>query len=306
MFNAANTPQKPSDSQTNRAVRRKLALLIDADNARPDLVAELMVETQRYGDVTIRRAYGDWTEPNMRSWRQAMLDHAIQPVQQWRYTIGKNATDSAMIIDAMDVLHSGVVQGFCIVSSDSDYTRLCVRIRESGLFVMGIGQYQTPSAFVQACDVFAFEEHLYPRMKSQMEAENAELLEKYAQVMAPYEGGSASAANGHAPESRPPEAVPAHNGTQAAADSAQAAGNGLISGTMRDLVEDAFNRTKQPNGWAELSVFGSMIRELAPDWDLRKLGYSQLSRFVKDHPESFQVKSVRRAGHAQIYVRLKK
>ncbi len=300
MFNAANTPQKPSDSQSSRATRRKLALLIDADNARPDLAAELMVETQRYGDVTIRRAYGDWTEPNMRSWRQAMLDHAIQPVQQWRYTIGKNATDSAMIIDAMDVLHSGVVQGFCIVSSDSDYTRLCVRIRESGLFVMGIGQYQTPSAFVQACDVFAFEEHLYPRMKSQIEAENAELLEKYAQVMAPYEGDSTPTPNGHAPEASSPETVPAANGTQVAAE------NGLISGTMRDLVEDAFNRTKQPNGWAELSVFGSMIRELAPEWDLRKLGYSQLSRFVKDHPASFQIKSVRRAGHAQIYVRLKK
>jgi uncharacterized LabA/DUF88 family protein len=138
----------------------KLAMLIDGDNAQHSLLQEMLEEASRYGTVNIRRAYGDWTQPNLAYWRPVMLTYAIQPIQQWRYTIGKNATDSSLIIDAMDILYSGTVQGFCIVSSDSDYTRLCTRIRESGLFVMGIGRKLTPEAFVNACDVFVHVENL--------------------------------------------------------------------------------------------------------------------------------------------------
>jgi uncharacterized LabA/DUF88 family protein len=142
---------------------RRVALLIDGDNAQPSLVNQILAEAGKYGLVTIRRIYGDWTTTSMSGWKAALHDSAIQPIQQFRYTIGKNATDSAMIIDAMDILHSHQVDGFCIVSSDSDYTRLATRIREIGFFVMGIGKRSTPRAFVNACNVFIYTENLVPR-----------------------------------------------------------------------------------------------------------------------------------------------
>ncbi len=138
----------------------RIAMLIDGDNAQYSLLEPMLEEASRYGAITIRRAYGDWTTPNLAGWRPLMLAHAIQPIQQWRYTTGKNATDSALIIDAMDILYSGTVKGFCIVSSDSDYTRLGTRIRESGLFVMGMGHQRTPEAFINACNVFVYVENL--------------------------------------------------------------------------------------------------------------------------------------------------
>ncbi len=139
---------------------RRLALLIDGDNAQAALINKMMAEAGKYGLLTIRRNYGDWTTPNMNSWKETLNNHAIQPIQQFRYTVGKNATDSAMIIDAMDILHSNLVDGFCIVSSDSDYTRLATRIREEGLFVMGVGKRHTPKPFVNACNVFIYTENL--------------------------------------------------------------------------------------------------------------------------------------------------
>jgi uncharacterized LabA/DUF88 family protein len=144
---------------------RRMAVLIDGDNAQPSLIDKILAEASKYGTVTIRRTYGDWTTANMGGWKDSLQTFAIQPIQQFRYTIGKNATDSAMIIDAMDLLYSGVVDGFCLVSSDSDYTRLATRIREKGFFVMGIGQKKTPRAFVSACDVFVYTENLLPQPK---------------------------------------------------------------------------------------------------------------------------------------------
>jgi hypothetical protein len=144
---------------------RKVALLIDGDNAQPLLIGDILAEVGKYGLITIRRIYGDWTTVNMAGWKKALHENAIQPVQQFRYTVGKNATDSALIIDAMDILHSRLVDGFCIVSSDSDYTRLATRIREAGFFVMGIGKRSTPKAFVNACNVFIYTENLGPREK---------------------------------------------------------------------------------------------------------------------------------------------
>src|SRR5690606_14335392 len=129
----------------------KLAVLIDADNAQASIAAELLAEVSRYGTATIKRAYGDWTTPNLRGWKEHLQSLAIQPIQQFANTTGKNATDSALIIDAMDLLHGGLVNGFCIVSSDSDFTRLATRIRESGLVVYGLGEQKTPAAFVAAC-----------------------------------------------------------------------------------------------------------------------------------------------------------
>ena len=141
----------------------RIAMLIDGDNAQASLIEHILAETAKYGTVTTRRIYGDWTTPNMNGWKDSLHTYAVQPAQQFRYTTGKNATDSALIIEAMDLLHAGTVGGFCIVSSDSDYTRLAMRIREQGLFVMGIGRFNTPKSFVNACEVFAYTENLSPQ-----------------------------------------------------------------------------------------------------------------------------------------------
>ena len=146
-------------------IERRIAILIDGDNAQSSLIEQILVEAGKYGNATIRRVYGDWTTPNMSSWKDILNIHAFQPIQQFRYTVGKNATDSAMIIDAMDILHSDQVDGFCLVSSDSDYTRLATRIRESGLLVVGIGEKKTPRAFVSACNVFIYTENLSRRSR---------------------------------------------------------------------------------------------------------------------------------------------
>lgn len=138
----------------------KLAVLIDADNAQPSVIKGLLEEVATRGIASVKRAYGDWTSPNLKGWKEVLHLWAIQPVQQFSYTQGKNSTDSSLIIDAMDLLHAGKVDGFCLVSSDSDFTRLATRIRESGLLVYGFGEKKTPEAFVAACDKFVFTEIL--------------------------------------------------------------------------------------------------------------------------------------------------
>ena len=145
---------------------RHIALLVDGDNAQPSLIEPILGEVAKHGVITTRRIYGDWTEPQMSGWKKRLQTYAIQPIQQFRYTVGKNATDSALIIDAMDLLHAGSLDGFCIVSSDSDYTRLATRIREQGLFVMGIGNRQTPSSLVNACEVFVYTDNLVESKKA--------------------------------------------------------------------------------------------------------------------------------------------
>ena len=142
------------------ATTDNLAVLVDADNAQASVIAELFAEVARYGTPTVKRAYGDWTTPNLSGWKDVLHLHAIQPIQQFRYTTGKNATDSALIIEAMDLLHGGKVDGFCLVSSDSDFTRLATRIREAGLSVYGFGEKKTPKPFVAACDKFIYTEIL--------------------------------------------------------------------------------------------------------------------------------------------------
>ena len=137
-------------------IQRRLAVLIDADNAQPAIIEGLVREIVKYGIPSVKRIYGDWTTPNLAGWKSVLLDHSIQPIQQFRYTVGKNATDSAMIIDAMDLLYTRRFDGFCLVSSDSDFTRLASRIREEGLLVYGFGEEKTPKAFVSACDKFIF------------------------------------------------------------------------------------------------------------------------------------------------------
>ena len=147
-------------SQPSEISQAKLAVLIDADNTKPAIIEGLLNEVAKYGVASVKRIYGDWTNTNLRSWKDRLLEHAIQPIQQFSYTSGKNATDSAMIIDAMDLLYSEKLDGFCIVSSDSDFTRLAARLRESGRIVYGFGEKKTPRAFVSVCDKFIYTEIL--------------------------------------------------------------------------------------------------------------------------------------------------
>ncbi|MDR0878099.1 MAG: NYN domain-containing protein [Treponema sp.] len=153
-------PLLPFSTQQIDASQAKLAVLIDADNTPPAVIEGLLDEVAKYGVASVKRIYGDWTSTNLRSWKERLLEFAIQPIQQFSYTTGKNATDSAMIIDAMDLLYSEKLDGFCIVSSDSDFTRIAARIRESGRTVYGFGEKKTPRAFVSVCDKFIYTEIL--------------------------------------------------------------------------------------------------------------------------------------------------
>jgi uncharacterized LabA/DUF88 family protein len=153
-------------SETNNS----LAVLIDADNAHPSIVEGLLAEVAKLGVASVKRIYGDWTTPNLAQWKQVLLEHSIQPIQQFRYTNGKNATDSAMIIDAMDLLYAGHFAGFCLVSSDSDFTRLAARIRESGRRVYGFGEEKTPRPFVSACDRFIYTEVFAKKQEGDLES----------------------------------------------------------------------------------------------------------------------------------------
>ena len=150
-----------------------IAVLIDGDNAQPKLIKEIVEEVSKYGKATIRRIYGDWTTPQMNGWKNVINQHSFNPIQKFSYTTGKNSTDSSLIIDAMDILHGDNIHGFCIVSSDSDYTGLAKRIREEGMFVMGIGEKKTPEAFMRSCEVFTFSENLLEEDEQVNETINA-------------------------------------------------------------------------------------------------------------------------------------
>ncbi|QEN04698.1 NYN domain-containing protein [Thiospirochaeta perfilievii] len=167
----------------------KLAVLIDADNAQASICAELLGEIAKFGISSIKRAYGDWTTTNLKSWKPHLHKHAIQPVQQFSYTQGKNSTDSSLIIDAMDLLHEGNLDGFCLVSSDSDFTRLATRIRESGLTVYGFGEEKTPEPFVSACDKFVFTEILRKKdIKEKKNMVNRDIIEHAVEAVSKEDG----------------------------------------------------------------------------------------------------------------------
>lgn len=156
----------------------KLAVLIDGDNIPSAYTKEMMEEIAKYGNPTIKRIYGDWTKPNLSKWKNLLLENAITPIQQYGYTTGKNATDSAMIIDAMDILYSGKVDGFCLVSSDSDFTRLATRLREAGMVVIGLGERKTPEPFIVACDRFIYIEILRKEAKGDASGKGAKSKQK--------------------------------------------------------------------------------------------------------------------------------
>ncbi|HEY5902129.1 MAG TPA: NYN domain-containing protein [Anaerolineales bacterium] len=258
-----------TDEQLTSLPRHKLAMLIDGDNAQPGLLSQMLVEAARYGQVTVRRIYGDWTTSNMNSWKDTLNFHAFQPIQQFRYTIGKNATDSAMIIDAMDIMHSGVVDGFCLVSSDSDYTRLATRIRETGIFVMGIGEKKTPKPFVNACDVFVYTENLVSEQKNTR----------------PTRRKTTRKTKGETETKSEPE--------------------GRIDPDPMPLLEQAYEMAVREDGWARLDVMGSSLYQLDPGFDPRTYGQKQLSRLIRSMKDDFEMRSQEIDGSVLFYVRMK-
>jgi len=254
--------------------RKRIALLIDGDNAQPSLTGKILTEAGKYGLVTIRRIYGDWTTVNMQGWKHTLNENAIQPIQQFRYTVGKNATDSAMIIDAMDILHGHLVDGFCLVSSDSDYTRLATRIREMGFFVMGIGKQTTPKAFVNACNLFIYTENLVPKKRPRRERPQGRRPE-----------------GGQEPERRE-EREEEEEGKPKRFDPVP-------------LLRGAFDMAVEEGGWASLSTIGFYLRQLDPGFDPRTYGHKQLSQLIKSYSDLFELKFQDDKGRTNVFIRLK-
>ena len=257
----------------------RLAVLIDADNAPRSALGDVMAEVAVYGTPTIKRIYGDWTTPNLASWKPLLLENAITPGQQYGYTTGKNSTDSAMIIDAMDILYTGQVDGFVLVSSDSDFTRLAIRLREAGKKVYGMGEKKTPNPFIVACDKFVYIEVI--RSAAQQErAEEAAREEpkeppKPARRAARKKG--AEAAPPPAPEAEPPSRVPKE----------------IIT-----LLADSVEMLADEDGYAPLGEVANLLVRKKRDFDPRNFGFSKLSKLVKALPR-FEV-DVRQGGQSNM------
>jgi len=266
------------EEQFSSKSRSKIAILIDGDNAQANLLPQMLVEAGKYGLVTVRRIYGDWTTSNMNSWKDVLNFHAVQPVQQFRYTVGKNATDSAMIIDAMDLLHSGVVDGFCLVSSDSDYTRLATRIRETGVFVMGIGEKKTPKPFVNACDVFIYTSNLVAEQKTHRLA-----VQKRNQPR------------------KKPEVVT----TVTAATTPVPLPEQENENDPMPVIRQAYEMAVQEDGWARLDHMGNALYQLDPAFDPRTYGHRQLSRLIASYKDLFQMRTQEIDGSTLFFVKMK-
>lgn len=250
--------------------RARLAVLIDAENVAARYLEPLLTEITKHGVATIKRAYGDWTAPSLSPWRQKLLSNSVIPVQQFSYTSGKNSSDSTLIIDAMDLLHAGRIDGFCLVSSDSDFTRLAARIREQGLLAHGFGQLKTPKAFVSACDHF----HYLEKLPGSTIAAVAT-----AKVQAP----TAKVANSAPATNKPPKATPAAAG-KPLAPAAVADGQRL-----NELLERAVQETADQHGWSNMSAVGKRLAELSPGFKASTWGFARLSALLDAHPQ-FQVK----------------
>jgi uncharacterized LabA/DUF88 family protein len=223
----------------------RLAILIDADNSNPGRLPQLMAEIAKYGNASVRRAYGNWTSGHLSGWKNGLLTHSITPIQQFNYTTGKNATDSALIIDAMDLMYSGHLDGFCIVSSDSDFTRLAARIREQGMTVYGFGEGKTPKAFLAACDKFIYTENL----------------------------GVGEDDDEPAPQGGTPKAASAKKTPRLKRDR-----------KLDLLLREAVDAASDDSGWAHLGAVGSNLVRLAPEFDPRSYGFRKLKDLVATHP----------------------
>ncbi len=218
----------------------RLAVLIDGDNTTPTIIEALLAEIAKYGSATVKRAYGDWTTTRLTGWKEAVNAHAIQPMQQFAYTTGKNATDSALIIDAMDLLYTGNLDGFCLVTSDSDFTKLASRLRESGKAVYGFGEPKTPKSLVAACDRFVYLDVLRSAQKSEQPS-----------------------------EARSESAPARRSGAELRQDA-----------KLVKLLREGIDVASDDDGWAHLGQVGTYVAKQAPDFDSRNWGYAKLVDLV--------------------------
>jgi uncharacterized LabA/DUF88 family protein len=253
---------------------KRIAVLIDADNVSNKYISSIMNEVSNHGTPTYKRIYGDWTSAKMTSWKDVLLEHSVTPMQQYSYTTGKNATDAALIIDAMDILYSGRVDGFCIVSSDSDFTKLASRLREAGMLVIGMGEKKTPVPFRAACDMFKYLEVL-AGVTGNGNGKGTE--EEAAQEETTHEGAAHKGKS--APEALEAAAKKAHPNNKERAK--------LIR-TIRTIV----NEISDEDGWAFLGELGSVLNRRLPDFDARNYGAMKLTPLIESLG-SFDIESRR-------------
>lgn len=245
----------------------RLAVLIDADNVPYSNVKGVMEEIAKYGTPTFKRIYGDWTKQTVSGWKNVLLENAITPIQQYSYTSGKNSSDSALIIDAMDILYSGKVDGFCIISSDSDFTRLATRLREAGMKVFGIGQRKTPNPFIVACDKFI-----------------------YMEIIAVPEAAEEKVSETKTKTTKPPQ--------KTSVDQLSKNTINQIATSIDDLADE--------NGWAFLGDVGNLLLKKQPNFDPRNYGFLKLTPLIKSLPQ-FEIdkRETEKGGTKLIYIRNK-
>lgn len=270
----------PSDS--------RFAVLIDADNVSVRYIKLILDEISKDGVATYKRIYGDWTNPALVSWKSALLDNSVLPIQQYSYTSGKNSTDSAMIIDAMDILYSGQVEGFCLVSSDSDFTRLAARLRESGMTVIGMGDSKTPNSFIAACNKFKYLDILSAADEEEPEEPVKPEQAKRPQPKKAARKTPAKPAKPELPKEEDPEEPKTSLRT--------------IRRALRSIVRE----NSDEEDWIFIGKVGNILGKRYPDFDVRNFGFSKLTPFL-DSLDMFEIKSQRKDGSAspQMYVRLK-
>jgi uncharacterized LabA/DUF88 family protein len=257
----------------------KLAVLIDADNVPYSNIKGMMEEIAKYGTPTTKRIYADWTKPNAGGWKGVLLEHAITPIQQYSYTVGKNSSDSAMIIDAMDLLYSDKVDGFCIVSSDSDFTRLAIRLRESGMKVIGMGEQKTPNSFIVACDRFIYIEVLDGAIKKKKTKRGSANDTKKVIDKSPSK------------TVEKPTLKPLNK----------------IDEPTIDLIEDSIDDISDDSGWAFLGDVGNLIVKKKPEFDPRNYGFAKLTPMLKSLTDILEIdeRDSDKKGIKHVFVRLR-
>lgn len=280
----------------------RFAVLIDADNVSVKYIKIILDEISKDGIATYKRIYGDWTNPSLISWKSTLLDNSIIPIQQYSYTTGKNSTDSAMIIDAMDILYSGRVEGFCLVSSDSDFTRLAARLRESGMTVIGMGESKTPNSFIAACNKFKYLDILSAADEEELEeaaAPKAEPVKKAAQP----KKAAPKAAKKLKEEPKAEKEKPAETKKQQEkAIEEPRTSLRTIRRSLRTIVRE----NSDEDNWMMVSQVGNLLDKRYPDFDVRNFGFSKLTPFLESL-DLFEIKDLKKDGnsYAQKYVRLK-
>jgi hypothetical protein len=243
---------------------KRFALLIDADNAQAKAIDAILTEAARYGDVTSRRCYGDWTNTQLGQWKSVLNKHAIQPMQQFAYTSGKNATDSALIIDAMDLLYTGKFNGFFLVSSDSDFTKLATRLREAGLEVIGIGRRLTPEAFRAACNKFIFTETI---MDDESSSDEVKQITKSLETSAIVSQNSKNTISPASQNDKNDQSTKVVNRSK-----------DII---LKKLIKEAIESASEEDGWANLGGVGSYIPRVDSSFDPRNYGFDKLGKLIR-------------------------